>query len=95
MSFRPDPNKMDKEIMDRMHNEMKKMRERTKKRLQRLLDKEEISFNGQIFVYIESGQKVEDIQYKKNAVDDDEYSSEQDVSNDYDFEDHSKKCEDI
>jgi len=46
MSFRPDPNKMDKEIMDRMHNEMKKMRERTKKRLQRLLDKEEISFNG-------------------------------------------------
>ena len=52
---------MDKEMIDRMNNEMKRMREKTRKRLKRMLDRDEITFNGAIFVYKESGKKVEDI----------------------------------
>lgn len=84
-------------MRERMDAQIRKMRERSRKRVLRLLENKTIEFNGEIFVCLETGQEITDIQYKRDDNDDLEGLSDEskdDCEDDFKFEDSKKKEDD-
>lgn len=55
-----------------MNNYLKKLRECSKRKIERLLDDNTIVFKNNIFSYKKSGEPVENIQFKKNYREDED-----------------------
>ncbi len=76
---------------------LRKLRERSRKRVLRLLEKESIQFNGEVFVSVETGQELTDLQYKRDDNDDLDglsYHSYASDDDDFKFQDSKKKEDD-
>lgn len=72
----------------KMQNLMKKYRECTKRKIQRLLEQNKVDFNGETFIYKETQLEVSNIQFKK-MYKEEEGDDEESEGEEFDLSDES------